>query len=87
MHENSACLYFAYMKTFLFKYLSLLKCATLSLPVQQTFYIQKVSLKVELQICNKSNFVASQAVAEYQNTWNFHGKSVKQNMVNRGNAE
>lgn len=44
-------------------------------------------LKVELQICDKANLVAIQAVAVYQNTLNFHGKPVSWNTVNRGNAE
>lgn len=35
---------------------------------KQSFRVQKESLKVELQICDKTNFAASQAVAEYQNT-------------------
>lgn len=45
------------------------------------------SLKVELQICDKANLAAIQAVAVYQNRWNFHGKPVNSNTVNRGNAE
>lgn len=45
------------------------------------------SLKVKLQICDKANLAAIQAVGVYQNTLNFHGKPLNWNMIARGNGE
>lgn len=51
------------------------------------FASKKESLKVELQICDATNFAVSQAITEYQNALNFYEKSVNWNMVHKCNAD